>query len=191
MTQKTSGTFVGWLVAGLGAVSVALWAALSSRGGTTNDTTPAPPLAPSTGETTMTEEQYRAEVVRIAGTQIGQTDSTPYWVDAFGSYPGKSYSWCGVFALWCLRQAGITQAKWITSKGFVGPLNLKQTYVPAPGDIAYFTKNQHFAIVAAINDDGTVSTINGNGEGGAVSEGRPQKSSVAAFYSISSIIPKV
>jgi hypothetical protein len=62
------------------------------------------------------------------------------------------------------------------------------TYVPKPGDIAYFEKNQHHAIVAAINTDGTVDLINGNGTGGAVTESRPAKTKVTAFFSIQPLL---
>jgi hypothetical protein len=81
-----------------------------------------------------------------------------------------------------------TQQRPSTNIGFIYPLGLKQTPVPEPGDIAYFQKNQHHAIVASVNSDGTVSLINGNGTGGAVSESRPDIEDVTAFYSIGTLL---
>lgn len=146
------------------------------------------PTEPNNVMVLETNEQKRERVVQIALSQVGKNDAAVYWEDAYGTYPGPSYAWCGVFALWVLRQAGLTDAKWIVGKGFIYPLGLEVTYVPKPGDIAYFEKYQHQAIVGSVNDDGTVSLINGNGTGGAVTESRPQKSKVSAFYSIQRLL---
>jgi len=130
----------------------------------------------------------RAAVITAAGSQLGASDPSPYWKEVYGSYPGKAYAWCGVFALWALHVAGVTNEPWKVGIGFIFPLGLKQTPVPEPGDIAYFQKNQHHAIVAAVNSDGTVSLINGNGTGGAVTESRPDIEDVTAFYSIGTLL---
>ncbi len=150
-------------------------------------------LAARKEPTVKTETQLRAMVVQIATAQLGRGDPAPYWEDAFGTGWASSLSWCGVFALWVLRQAGLTDAKWITGKGFIYPLKLRQTTTPEPGDIAYFEKFQHQAIVAGRNFDGTgtVRLINGNGEGGKVTESNVQLDKVTAFFSIDSLIAKV
>lgn len=133
-------------------------------------------------------EARRAAVVAAARSQIGRTDPAPYWERVYGSYPGKSYSWCGVFDLWALHEAGLTSQNWVTGIGFIAPLGLRTTVYPEPGDIAYFSRNQHHAIVDHVNDDGTVELINGNGIGGAVTVSTVPTSSVTAFYSIQSLV---
>jgi hypothetical protein len=135
-----------------------------------------------------TAEEKRAAVIAAAGSQIGKSYPAPYWYEVYGSYPGRSYAWCGVFALWALHVAGVTDQPWKVGIGFIYPLGLRQTITPEPGDIAYFQKKQHHAIVGSVNSDGTVSLINGNGTGGQVSESRPDVSDVTAFYSIRSLL---
>ncbi len=71
--------------------------------------------------------------------------------------------------------------------GFIGPLRLPITSNPQPGDIAYFTNNQHEAIVEKVNGN-TVKLINGNGQGGKVSLSSVDRSKVAAFYSIEALL---
>lgn len=143
-----------------------------------------------------TEADIRAEVVSVAGSQMGYSDPEPYWVDTYGSYPGEHFAWCGVFALWVLRQVGLTTERWHAGEkgpngkpiyGFIFPLHLPSTSEPQPGDIAYFTKNQHHAIVAAVAGD-IITLINGNGKGGAVSLSQIEKSEAAGFFSIRPLV---
>ena len=86
--------------------------------------------------------------------------------------------WCGAFALWCLRQARLCDWIWEVKGingaehfGFLWQLEL--TPDPEPGDVAYYVKNQHHAIVEKVvpgmpgegDDPGTratVWTIDGN-----------------------------
>lgn len=144
------------------------------------------------------EDSLRKKVVKAAASQLDNTDASPYWLDVLG--PGSHpKDWCGAFALWALHQAGLaTDTKWLIGKGFLlaGRQPLKPTHEPKPGDIAYFTKSQHHAVVKEVHDDGTVSLINGNGfnpniPNGATSEvaaSRTPRSNVAAFYSIKPFI---
>jgi len=152
-----------------------------------------PTTVRNTGPTVPSHDEasIRVQVVQIAGSQLGKGDPSPYWRDAYGPVWTPGLSWCGVFALWVLRQAGLTQAKWIAGKGFIYPVGLRPTFAPEPGDVAYFDKMQHQAIVAAVNTDGTVTLINGNGDSGKVSESRTPKTKVTAFFSIDPLITKV
>lgn len=180
--MKTIGP-IPWVITLVTTALVGAMAIFSDRKGATGSNTPTERPTADGPPPTLTPEAKRLEVVRIAGSQLGKDDASPYWVDAFGSYPGKSLSWCGVFALWVYRQAGLTTARWILGKGFIYPEGLKQTMNPQPGDVAYFDRNQHQAIVASVQGD-SVTLINGNGTAGAVTESTVKKTSVTAFFSI-------
>lgn len=130
----------------------------------------------------------RERVARAARSQLGRTDPTPYWRDVLpfvspGNYPPD---WCGAFALWAIHQGGLGKdVDWIIGRGISA--DLPTTQDPLPGDIAYFTNNQHHAVVVGVNGS-TVSLVNGNGTGGAVSPSTIQKSQAAAYYSIEPLI---
>src|SRR4051812_15078628 len=111
----------------------------------------------------MTKRQI---VLDKATSQIGNQLPDKYWADVLPSYrPGaqKGLAWCGAFALWCLRQAGVCTRMWRLGLGFlsVAPA-LKQTLDPQTGDVAYFDRPyQHHAIVDRVEGD-TLYTVDGN-----------------------------
>lgn len=107
-------------------------------------------------------DHVRSEVLRHARSQLGPQakGSTevfgywrevlpPSWSDAMVRLYAKQKEWCGGFALWCLRQAGLAASvNWIDGVGFLGPARLPRTLSPEPGDIAYFAAPfHHHAIV--------------------------------------------
>lgn len=147
------------------------------------------------------ENKLRAKVVEAAEGQLDNTDASIYWRDVMGGTGGWPRDWCGAFALWALHRAGLALGtKWKQSLGFllVPPNALPVVAIPKPGDIAYFTRSQHHAVVKRVNADGTVDLINGNGfnpdiQNGAISEvaaSRTHMSNVKAFYSIKPYIDK-
>jgi len=155
----------GWALTGLGAAGLAAsaWALW-----------PVPP---------------RTRVARAALSQVGFTDASVYWADVLPGTPPSGYpkDWCGAFALWCLHQAGLAKnLNWVVGTGFLQ--NLSTTQSPDVGDIAYFTTNEHHAVVTAVNTDGTVNLVNGNGTGDAVSTSVTPASHVAGFYSIEPLL---
>jgi|WetSurMetagenome_2_1015567.scaffolds.fasta_scaffold297082_2 hypothetical protein len=114
-------------------------------------------------------DPYRAAVVEHAVSQLGETDSMRYWREPgmLLTEPSESYrqlAWCGVFALWCLRKAGLTDLPWTLGKGFVWPARLPVIDLGAsqPGDIWYYDHPyQHHAICEGFGPGGW-STIAGN-----------------------------
>lgn len=128
---------------------------------------------------------YRADVVRAALSQLGQSNLSLYFEGAAPQFLGSRPSWCGIFALWALREAGLTNWVWETGRGFL--YRLPRTSEPQAGDIAYYTTNQHQAVVLRNRGD-TVDVINGNGLGGVVTLSSPAKSKAAAYYSIQPLI---
>lgn len=150
-----------------------------------------------------TEDSLRAKIVRAAVSQLDNTDPTPYWDDVLSPEEKRPKDWCGAFALWCLHQAGLALGiKWKIGYpyGFllVPPNALPTVRVPKPGDIAYFDRSQHHAVVEQVHSDGTVSLINGNGynpqmANGAISEvarSRVPLTEARAYFSIKPYIDR-
>lgn len=132
------------------------------------------------------EDDFRKRVVDYARAQIGKKELDKYFRDAAPQFIGQQPSWCGIFALHCLHQAGLAlDVTWKTGVGFLRAQDI--TTDPKPGDIAYYDKFQHQAIVAAVHGD-TVDLINGNGAGGVVAPSSPEKSKARAYYSIARYI---
>ncbi len=138
---------------------------------------------------------HRLRVCACATAELGKADLAKYWTLAFGShnagFDGKA--WCGIFALYCLKTAGLTDASWVIGKGFISQLKLKATDDPKPGDIAYFAKHQHHAILLEkrqVLGDTMLTLVNGNGAGGVVTLSQLRPVAVTAFYSIQRLIDK-
>jgi hypothetical protein len=104
----------------------------------------------------------RARVVAIATAELGEQDPNKYYKDIAPMYLGtkpNEKAWCGVFVLWCLGQAGLVPWKWVDGKGFLYRLSIVD--LPEPGDIAYFDRMQHHALVTKA-EGGKIYTIDGN-----------------------------
>lgn len=139
-------------------------------------------------------DRMRAKVIAAA---LAEPASSPrvsaYWKDVLTptDYLTPPKEWCGAFVLWALHQAGLAlDVLWKVGIGFISPQKLPTTLNPKPGDIAYFTHYGHQAIVKSVNNDGTVTIINGNGTGGLITISSPKMSDVTAFYSIQPFIDK-
>lgn len=146
----------------------------------------------SGGGAGCSEDAFRQRVAAIARSQVGKKDLNTYFADAAPQFVGQHPEWCGIFALWCLHQAGLAKEKtWKTGLGFIltKPNPMPQTKDPKPGDIAYYEHPyQHQAVVLKNNGDGTTENANGNGSGGVVSISRPKIADATAFYSIATFI---
>jgi peptidoglycan hydrolase-like protein with peptidoglycan-binding domain len=109
-------------------------------------------------------DHVRQEVIGKARGQIGPQGKgspqvyaywrdvlPPSWSDALVRQYAKTKDWCGGFALWCLRAAGLAQStRWLDGIGFLGPAKLPRTASPEPGDVAFFPQPfQHHAVVVS------------------------------------------
>ena len=134
----------------------------------------------------------RQRVVKAALGELGSSDKAKYWASSLPGQNPAGLDWCGVFALWCLHQAGLaTTWYWELGLGFLMTAHhkLPMVSIPQPGDIAYFTKNQHEAVITAVDPVlRTVTLANGNGTGGVVSPSTIPWNSVTAFFSIAPLI---
>lgn len=128
----------------------------------------------------------RARILEAARGELGRTEARKYFDGVTAKNPGPSLpAWCGVFALWSLHRAGLLKGvEWVYGKGFL--FRFATTRDPKPGDIAYFLRNQHHAIVERL-DGANVVTIDGNHLGEVARVSRPL-STVAAFYSVESVV---
>jgi len=131
------------------------------------------------------QNQPRARVVRAARAEIGRCDAARYASASGGRMPAGT-SWCGIFALWSLRKARVTDWDWEWNVGFTS--RLQRTTNPQPGDIAYRQYPfQHQAIVERVYG-GRVVTINGNSDNGCVVRKDDPLSAWTAFFSIDPMI---
>lgn len=138
------------------------------------------------GSSGCTEADFRQRVVDAAKSQVGKKNLNVYFADAAPQYVNQHPEWCGIFALWCLHQAGLGKdIQWETAKGFLKAA--WQTSDPKPGDIAYYEQYQHQAVVLDVHAD-TVDLANGNGSGGVVSLSSPARAKAKAYYSIQKLI---
>lgn len=137
-----------------------------------------------------TEERIRARVAKIARSRIGDSNGALYW-RAVAPSLDSTKSWCGVFALWALQQAGLAPGwTWSMAPNASGFLyRLPLTTTPKIGDIAYFTKYQHHGVIIGVHG-GFLDVVNGNGAGGKVSLSTVPVSSAAGIYSIQPLIDK-
>ena len=122
------------------------------------------------------------QIVRIAESQIGQTEQPPgsnespaiaaYRTATAGAVPGAP--WCAYFASWAARQAGeplgtsgeglgsaAQIASWAQSSGRAIPNGPGVT--PQPGDLIVFG-DEHVGIVKEVLPNGDIATIEGNYE---------------------------
>ncbi len=128
----------------------------------------------------------RKRVVSAAAGELGKGSAAPYWQDVLGSAIGAPPEWCGAFTLWALHRAGLAKDwKWEIGKGYL--YRLPTTTNPEPGDVAYFDRFQHQAIVESVTPTDVV-LLNGNGAGGKVTRTNVPRSNVRAFYSIAPLL---
>ena len=107
-------------------------------------------------------------------------------------------SWCGIFATWVLRQAGLNKTKWVADRGIRGNgvelVNLTKGF--QVGDVIVIRGGEvHHAIVAELpsiydedtagNPDTTIVTVNGNSTNQSIRvHGEYKLSDVAYFYRV-------
>jgi hypothetical protein len=139
---------------------------------------------------------YRNDVIAAAASQIGVNNRDAYFQSALRMPYNPKISWCGIFTLWCLHEAGLgTNVMWKIGRGYV--FRLPTTKDPHPGDIAVFQHFWHHALVETIETDDAgklvgFTTIDGNhgnppGEVAHV-KGRKLPQAGLTFYSIEPLI---
>lgn len=106
--------------------------------------------------------------------------------------------WCGLFSWWALKTAGVPLPNWKVGMSILQHVETRpKGTLPQPGDIAYRSKNDHFALVSGVENaasaagkavkDIKVRTVNGNTAGqdnlgGQVQERWDPTSAWLAFF---------
>lgn len=116
-----------------------------------------------------------------------------YWADVLPpGTPLHDYPehWCGALCLFAIHRAGLgLEVFW--KGGFAARVlrQLEPGEVPAPGDVAYFKRNQHHAIVEHVDAlAGTFDSIDGNQSPGIVRRVGRKLTAVAGFYSLGPLL---
>lgn len=134
--------------------------------------------------------ESRHDIVSVACSEYFDHAHDPrvneYWAVSGLKTPYPP-AWCGAFALWALRQAGIDAPDWTIGLGFVAPANLHITDTPLPGDIMYRDQPwQHYGLVRCVDSD-TAFTIEGNTPGISL-HAHPISDRRYVYYSIAPLL---
>ncbi len=135
---------------------------------------------------------YREDVLTIAASQVGYTESARNFVvdpdsgrckgyTRFGAWYGMPYAdWCAMFVAFCLHYAGITEdriprsaacdrwADLVAERGLaIRPTGVEGLYEPRPGDLVFFRLSggtpDHIGLVEGFDAESKrVHTIEGN-----------------------------
>ena len=75
--------------------------------------------------------------------------------------------WCGIFALWAVKTAGMNVGGWNLGQGISSVRGFRQTFAPAPGDVGYETLGEfqhHFIVEKAVPEGSAfrLHTVEGN-----------------------------
>ena len=116
-----------------------------------------------------------------------------YWADVLPpGTPPRDYPahWCGGLCLFAIRRAELARDVFWKA-GFAARVlrQLEPSELPQPGDVAYFTRNQHHAIVTNVNAlTRTFDSVDGNQSPGILRHWNRKLSSAAAFYSLEPLL---
>lgn len=109
--------------------------------------------------------------------------------EAAPGYDLDHKSWCQVFWLHCLREAGLTRRLWPSGPAWPTAW-LPTTNHPEPGDMGYIDQPyQHGCVIESVSDDGQeITSIDGNSVGRIVLRNVRPRSKFDAFYSIAPLL---
>ena len=139
------------------------------------------------------ETPVRQRLLDVCRSQLGNTDPTRYWLDVMpGRKPPLTKSWCQAFQLWALHQVGLLKDVHCEFGGnFLSDgkrwrlevLTEKGRSRIQPGDIAWFSRNQHHAFIVEVRD-GIARLIQGNGVGRKVTESHVELDAITMVFSL-------
>ncbi len=133
------------------------------------------------------------EFERVNKPGAAKADPAKYWALAskqtLTPAEVKALDWCGGFYLWALKVVGLAPPSlfWKFDGTGIGGAKLTPTRDPKPADLAYFTKNQHHALIEAVDGD-TIHLINGNGGGKGITRSSVSRKQVAGFFSVEPLL---
>lgn len=116
-----------------------------------------------------------------------------YWSDVLPpGTPLRDYppEWCGALCLFAIRRAELGRDVYWRA-GFASRVLRQRSplELPEPGDVAYFARNQHHAIVEKVYAGSrTFDSIDGNQAPGILRHWGRKLSAAAAFYSLEPLL---
>jgi hypothetical protein len=132
-----------------------------------------------------------APSLKQPGTTVYGDDNVTYLPQGFGQKDSSDSipKWCGIFALWAVKSAGLAVGTWVDGQGIAAVARFTQTQSPRKGDIAYKIAEHHHAVVYQIRSDDSghtlITTIDGNsGAGGSITRNEGPISNWKAFYRV-------
>ena len=132
------------------------------------------------------------------GTTYYGDDNVTYLPAHFGQKDSSDSipKWCGIFALWAVKAAGLLVGDWVDGKGIGGVARFVGTTTPRKGDVAYKNAENHHAVVYQIRTDEKgrklITTIEGNSGhnlGSSVTRNEGLLSNWQAFYRVDYLPP--
>lgn len=111
------------------------------------------------------------KAVSQVGVKESPANSNKTIYGAFTGHNGQP--WCGSFVMWCANEVGLKIPNCVYTPAGVAGFQGKGLWAnaasstPKPGWIAFFDfpgneKTDHVGIVVSVNNDGTLTTIEGN-----------------------------
>jgi hypothetical protein len=110
----------------------------------------------------------RADIVEIARGEVGVSEASGE-CNRYG--PCREYAWCAMFVEWVWKRAGVSPVPTTWVARGVGAWGAERGLFhrnnPQPGDLVIYGEpgyvtGGHVSIVAAVNSNGTINTIDGN-----------------------------
>jgi len=118
------------------------------------------------------------QFVMTARNEIGTVEGPKDNETKYGAYTKANFKpWCGSFVMWCAAQVGlkipnvVSTTDGATKFQGIGAWSNAATAKPTVGDLVFFDFAEggnpidHVGIVARNNQDGTITTIEGNTSG--------------------------
>lgn len=152
---------------------------------------------PATGRTLRAGHDRLFEYFRLTSPAPGKPGST-YWGDDQVRIlwkPGQLSPmphWCGIFALWVVKAAGLPVGTWKMGHGINAVSGFKQVFTPRPGDIVVKAiPFQHHAVVEKVEVVGGatwIHSIDGNsGMDSRITANRHPASHWSHIFSVSQL----
>jgi peptidoglycan hydrolase-like protein with peptidoglycan-binding domain len=140
------------------------------------------PVDPKNGRKFRQGYTHLLKYFRTAAPSLTQPGTTHYGDENVTYLPvgfGQKDSsdsipmWCGIFALWAVKAAGLHVGNWVDGDGIGRVSFFTRADFPRKGDIAYKDAERHHAVVFQVRTDEAgrtlVTTIDGNsGAGGSI-----------------------
>jgi len=115
-------------------------------------------------------------LVEIALAEVGTIEGPKDNETKYGKFTKANFvPWCGSFVMWCADQAGVKVPNCVSTLAGAQAFQKNKTWVsaqlalPQVGDIVFFDfpgdgvdRISHVGIVVKDNNDGTVTTVEGN-----------------------------